>query len=197
MSAGFPASPGGARRRSGGRTAPRARRKRFSNHWKHFFQSLENCRKFFPIVGKTGGIFQPLENNFPIIGKNALFFPTIGKIFSNRWKTSVPRKRPLTPPWRPAMVRGRVKRVHPWWNWQTRKIQVLMPSPAWRFESSRVHHFLSRARGFPARFFRFRAARCNRRAACGRVRAWTNATQNGPAATNPPNTRSARKSPTR
>ena len=31
--------------------------------------------------------------------------------------------------------------VHSWWNWQTRKIQVLMPSPAWRFESSRVHHF--------------------------------------------------------
>ncbi len=30
----------------------------FSNHWKNhvsFFQSLENRRKFFPIVGKTGG----------------------------------------------------------------------------------------------------------------------------------------------
>ena len=30
----------------------------FSNHWKNgekFFQSLENPRKIFPIVGKTGG----------------------------------------------------------------------------------------------------------------------------------------------
>jgi hypothetical protein len=45
----------------------------FSNHWKipeNFFQSLENRRKFFPIIGK----FRP-------------FFPTIGKLFSNRWKT--------------------------------------------------------------------------------------------------------------
>ena len=40
-----------------------------------FFQSLENCRKFFPIIGKTGTIF-----------------PTIGKKFSNRWKTrALPR----------------------------------------------------------------------------------------------------------
>ena len=31
--------------------------------------------------------------------------------------------------------------VHPWWNWQTRKIQVLVPAMAWRFDSSRVHHF--------------------------------------------------------
>jgi hypothetical protein len=44
----------------------------FSNHWKKrekFFQSLENSGNFFPIVGKTGGIFQPLEKSFPIIGK--------------------------------------------------------------------------------------------------------------------------------
>ena len=38
---------------------------------KVFFKSLENCRKIFPIVGKTGRIFQPLENFFPIIGKVA------------------------------------------------------------------------------------------------------------------------------
>ena len=31
-------------------------------------------------------IFQPLEKNFPIIGKNRADFPTIGKIFSNHWK---------------------------------------------------------------------------------------------------------------
>ncbi|MBR3581911.1 MAG: hypothetical protein IKO01_00535 [Kiritimatiellae bacterium] len=46
---------------------------RFSNHWKIaeiFFQSLENIRKFFPIIGKTGPIF-----------------PTIGNFFSNHWKT--------------------------------------------------------------------------------------------------------------
>ena len=50
----------------------RASRKRgiFSNDWKHFFQSLEKCRKIFPIVGKNG--------------RN---FPTIGKFFSNHWKT--------------------------------------------------------------------------------------------------------------
>ena len=34
------------------------------------FQSLENGRKFFPIIGKSG-----------------LIFPTIGKKFSNHWKT--------------------------------------------------------------------------------------------------------------
>ena len=37
-----------------------------------FFQSLENCRKIFPIIGKIGS-----------------FFPTIGKYFSNHWKTPV------------------------------------------------------------------------------------------------------------
>ena len=45
----------------------------FSNHWKiseFFFQSLENRRIFFPIIGKLGPIF-----------------PTIGKKFSNHWKT--------------------------------------------------------------------------------------------------------------
>ncbi|MBR3582814.1 MAG: hypothetical protein IKO01_05150 [Kiritimatiellae bacterium] len=31
-------------------------------------------------------VFQPLEKKFPIIGKFGLFFPTIGKIFSNHWK---------------------------------------------------------------------------------------------------------------
>lgn len=29
--------------------------------------------------------------------------------------------------------------MHPWWNWQTRMVQVHVPSRAWRFESSRVH----------------------------------------------------------
>ena len=42
----------------------------FSNHWKKIFQSLE----------KTPEIFQPLEKNFPIIGKK----------FSNHWKTFPP-----------------------------------------------------------------------------------------------------------
>ena len=31
-------------------------------------------------------IFQPLEKNFPTIGKNGAIFPTIGKKFSNHWK---------------------------------------------------------------------------------------------------------------
>ena len=35
----------------------------------------------------TSEIFQPLEKNFPIIGKNGKSFPTIGKKFSNHWKT--------------------------------------------------------------------------------------------------------------
>jgi hypothetical protein len=38
----------------------------------NFFQSLENCRKIFPMVGKNGVIF-----------------PTIGKKVSNHWKTWV------------------------------------------------------------------------------------------------------------
>ena len=29
----------------------------FSNHWKKIFQSLENSRKFFPIIGKTAKHF--------------------------------------------------------------------------------------------------------------------------------------------
>jgi hypothetical protein len=37
----------------------------------NFFQSLENARKIFPIIGKNGVIF-----------------PTIGKIFSNHWKNA-------------------------------------------------------------------------------------------------------------
>jgi hypothetical protein len=37
----------------------RRRPRNFSNHWKLFFQSLEN----------SGQIFQPLEKSFPIIGK--------------------------------------------------------------------------------------------------------------------------------
>ena len=54
--------------------------KKFSNRWKtaeNFFQSLE----------KPARIFQPLEKYFPIIGKNAASFPTIGNFFSNHWKT--------------------------------------------------------------------------------------------------------------
>ena len=55
----------------------------------NFFQSLENRRKIFPIIGK--------------IGPN---FPTIGKKFSNHWKT------PLSPTGRrigqnPGRFRGR------------------------------------------------------------------------------------------
>jgi hypothetical protein len=59
---------------------PRPAPKYFSNHWKtaeNFFQSLE----------KSAQIFQPLENIFPIIGKITRNFPTIGKKFSNHWKT--------------------------------------------------------------------------------------------------------------
>jgi hypothetical protein len=37
----------------------------------NFFQSLENGRKIFPIIGKSGLFFQPLENYFPIVGKIA------------------------------------------------------------------------------------------------------------------------------
>ena len=52
----------------------------------NFFQSLENCRKIFPIIGK--------------IGQN---FPTIGNFFSNHWKTipsdvaTAPRRRGACP----------------------------------------------------------------------------------------------------
>ncbi len=55
--------------KGGGRR--RAAREKFSNGWKHFFQSLENRQKIFPIIGKNGRIF-----------------PTIGNFFSNHWKTS-------------------------------------------------------------------------------------------------------------
>ena len=45
----------------------------FSTHWKHFFQSLENPRKFFPIIGK------PHKNS------------------SNRWKLPHPSLRSSPP----------------------------------------------------------------------------------------------------
>jgi hypothetical protein len=67
----------------------------FSNHWKtgeKIFQSLE----------KWGGIFQPLENFFPIIGKNGRSFPIIGKFFSNGWKIGEPADWP-----KPGGMRGR------------------------------------------------------------------------------------------
>jgi hypothetical protein len=35
-------------------------------------------------------VFQPLEKSFPIIGKSGPIFPTIGKKFSNHWKTPGP-----------------------------------------------------------------------------------------------------------
>ena len=38
----------------------------------NFYQSLENDQKIFPIIGKNG-----------------LIFPTIGKLFSNHWKTGL------------------------------------------------------------------------------------------------------------
>jgi hypothetical protein len=38
----------------------------------NFFQSLENGREIFPIIGKI-----------------APFFPTIGQFFSNHWKTGL------------------------------------------------------------------------------------------------------------
>ncbi len=46
--------------------------KKVSNHWKNFFQSLEKCGKFFPIVGKPAKIF---SNRWKI-----------RVIFSNHWK---------------------------------------------------------------------------------------------------------------
>ena len=36
----------------------------------------------------AAAVFQPLGKKFPIIGKNGRNFPTIGKIFSNRWKNA-------------------------------------------------------------------------------------------------------------
>ena len=48
------------------------RAEKFSNHWKVFFQSLENSGKFFPIVGKQ-------EKNFSNRWK-------IQRVFSNHWK---------------------------------------------------------------------------------------------------------------
>ena len=30
----------------------------FSNHWKHFFQSLEKSQKFFPIIGKLAQLHE-------------------------------------------------------------------------------------------------------------------------------------------
>jgi hypothetical protein len=54
-----------ARKRPARKRCPAAAEK-FSNHWKNIFQSLENLRKIFPIIGK------PVE------------------IFSNGWKTRRP-----------------------------------------------------------------------------------------------------------
>jgi hypothetical protein len=54
--------------------------KKFSNHWKLFFQSLENPAEF---SNHWKNFFQSLEKTrkfFPIVGKRA-------KNFSNRWKT--------------------------------------------------------------------------------------------------------------
>ncbi len=45
----------------------------FRKRPENFFQSLENARKIFPIIGKNWRIF-----------------PTIGKLFSNHWKMAVP-----------------------------------------------------------------------------------------------------------
>ena len=57
------------------------------------FCSLLSCL-FFPLQPLSPeNIFQSLENArkiFPIIGKSAPFFPTIGKLFSNHWKTRLP-----------------------------------------------------------------------------------------------------------
>ena len=50
---------------------------------RNFFQSLENGRKIFPIIGKNGRIF-----------------PTIGKFFSNHWKT-------IPPPWATGLCKTR------------------------------------------------------------------------------------------
>ena len=44
--------------------APCRHRADFSNHWKLFFQSLENSRKIFPIIGKLAKFF-PIFENFP------------------------------------------------------------------------------------------------------------------------------------
>ena len=49
--------------------------------------TLRAARRPETLAAVTSEIFQPLEKNFPIIGKNGQSFPTIGKNFSNRWKT--------------------------------------------------------------------------------------------------------------
>ena len=49
--------------------------------------TLRAARRPETLAAVTSEIFQPLEKNFPIIGKNGPIFPTIGKNFSNRWKT--------------------------------------------------------------------------------------------------------------
>ncbi len=63
------------------------------NNGAHSLSPSASCR------GRAAGhpeIFQPLEKNFPTIGKIRLNFPTIGKKLSNHWKTSPapPREHP-------------------------------------------------------------------------------------------------------
>ncbi|MBR3583385.1 MAG: hypothetical protein IKO01_08100 [Kiritimatiellae bacterium] len=63
------------------------------NNGAHSLSPSASCR------GRAAGhpeIIQPLEKNFPIIGKIRLNFPTIGKKLSNHWKTSPasPREHP-------------------------------------------------------------------------------------------------------
>jgi hypothetical protein len=53
----------------------------------NFFQSLENGRKFFPIIGKIRPVFPTNGKLFSNHWKIRAVFPTIGKKVSNRWKT--------------------------------------------------------------------------------------------------------------
>ena len=50
-------------------------------------QTLRSSGRPETLAAVTSEIFQPLEKKFPIIGKNGQNFPTIGKKFSNHWKT--------------------------------------------------------------------------------------------------------------
>ena len=74
----------------------------------NFFQSLENGRKIFPIIGKSGPIF-----------------PTIGKKFSNHWKTfPLPTGQRIVRP--PAASNESGERIHP--NWLERGGVFLLAS---------------------------------------------------------------------
>ena len=94
-----------------------------------FFQSLENRRKIFPIIGKT-----------------APNFPTIGNIFSNHWKTFAPPGRARLRPGRLHPVRPRPRR--------SAVLPVLRPPPASQSPLARQDAAPPEAKRRPCRKFR-------------------------------------------